>query len=158
MGTGVGLSICVDWCSSDPLRLCKFMLGEVQRRGARYHGATSPEALLKDSHGKLSEIRLDNGETIPCTKLVLTSGPWTPRVFDKLFPASRKAQRRVHDIGRLAGHAIIVKSPHWHSIAKDGRFPLGCHAVFATTFSSSSAVAGSKSFAPVSTASFLTIR
>lgn len=135
--------------------MCKFMLKEVQQKGGRYHGSCSPQALLKDAQGNLTGIQLNNGETISCTKLVFTSGSWTPRIFDKLFPTSKKAQRRIHDIGKLAGHAIIVKSPHWQSIVQDGRLPQGCHAVFATTFSASSAIAGSKSFAPVSSGAFL---
>lgn len=130
------------------------MLKKVEEKGGRVHSACAPEQIVKDAQGNVSSVKLDNGETIPFTKLVFTSGPWTPQVFKKLFPHSSKAQKRLDDIGKLAGHSIIVKSPQWKTAAGEGRFPEGCHAVFATTFSSSAAVTGSQAFAPVSNPCF----
>lgn len=138
------------WPTRDPLRMCQFMLRKVQERGGHYHGSCTVEHLIKDGKGNLSAVKLNNGESIACNKLIFSSGSWTPRIFKTLFVGSKLAQRRIADIGKLAGHAIIVKSPHWKSVAKEGRFPQGCHAVFATSYSGSEAVTRSKSFAPVS--------
>lgn len=130
--------------------MCRCLLSIVRKRGGQIHSGCTAEQLVKDAHGHLSGLELSTGETIPCTKLVFTAGSWTPQAFGKLFPRSERAQQKVNDIGKLAGHSIIVKSPHWKAAAEEeGRNPLGCHAVFATTFSSSESVTGSKSFAPV---------
>lgn len=130
--------------------MCHFMLKKPKVRGAQYHGSCTVETLMKDGQGNLSAVKLDNGDIIACSKLGLTSGSWTPAIFKQLFTELKSAQLRINDIGTLGGHAIIVMSPHWKSANQEGRFPSGCHAVFAKGFSGSTSVTGSKSFAPVS--------
>lgn len=130
--------------------MCQCLLSIIQKRGGQVHSGCTAEQLVKNTEGHLSGLQLSTRETIPCTKLVFTAGSWTPQAFEKLFPKSKRAQQKVNDIGKLAGHSIIIKSPHWKAAAEEeGRSPLGCHAVFATTFSSSKSIMGSKSFAPV---------
>lgn len=61
-------------------------------------------------------------ETIPCTRLLISSGAWTPAVFRTLFPAS---EVRV-GVQPLAGYSLIVRSPR---LAKE-LDRSGCHAIF----------------------------
>lgn len=70
------------------------------------------------------EISKSDGttDTIPCTRLLITSGAWTPAVFRTLFPASRL---RV-GVGPLAGYSLVVRSPR---LAKQ-LDQSGCHAIF----------------------------
>ena len=81
---------------------------------------------MRDS---LASIRIqstaDNIETdIPCTRLLLAAGAWTPSVYRTLFPASTFTP----PVSSLAGHHIVVKSPRW--TAKEEA--AGCHSVFTT--------------------------
>ena len=62
---------------------------------------------------------------VPCTRLVITSGAWSPRVFTTLFPT---ATTRI-PISALGGHSLLVRNPHFKS--ERGNEEL-CHAVFAT--------------------------
>jgi hypothetical protein len=63
--------------------------------------------------------------SVPCTRLVLTSGAWCPRIFSTLFPHSKT---RI-PISPLAGHSLLVRNPHFdpRELQKEV-----CHAVFAT--------------------------
>ena len=61
---------------------------------------------------------------VPCTRLIITAGAWTPRVFATLFPSSRL---RI-PISSLAGHSVVLRSPRWAKEHEAG----GCHAVFTT--------------------------
>lgn len=61
---------------------------------------------------------------VPCTRLIITAGAWTPQVFSALFP---KAQIQI-PLTQLGGHSVVVKSPRWGS----NQEALGCHAVFTT--------------------------
>lgn len=66
----------------------------------------------------------DTDLTVPCTRLVITAGAWSPSVFKQLFPNSTRSI----PITPLAGHSLLIKSPRWlKEHAKNG-----CHAVFAT--------------------------
>lgn len=70
------------------------------------------------------EIQTSNGatETIPCTRLLITSGAWTPSVFRTLFPSSKV---RV-GVQPLAGYSLVIRSPR---LAKQLDCS-GCHAIF----------------------------
>lgn len=66
-----------------------------------------------------------NAETdIPCTKILIAAGAWSPRVFSNLFTRSKF---RI-PIQSLAGHSLVVKSPRW-TTALEGK---GCHAIFSS--------------------------
>lgn len=76
--------------------------------------------------GELSSVRLldttTNAETdLPCTKLVITAGAWTPKVFKALFPDS-PIRIPVHS---MSGYSLLVKSPHWST----DQGQEGCHAI-----------------------------
>jgi len=83
----------------------------------------------RDQSGELSAVRIRYGNgadhKIPCTRLLITAGAWTPSVFGTLFPSS------ILDvpISQLAGHSIVVKSPRWTKEHEDK----GCHALFTTS-------------------------
>jgi hypothetical protein len=62
---------------------------------------------------------------VPCTRLVITSGAWSPRVFSTLFPT---ATTRI-PISSLGGHSLLVRNPHFNPEEPDKE---RCHAVFAT--------------------------
>jgi glycine/D-amino acid oxidase-like deaminating enzyme len=78
---------------------------------------------------ELSSVRIldtdsDNETDIPCIKLIITAGAWSPHVFQTLFPQATVKL----PITSLAGHSIVVKSPRWKTEHEEK----GCHAVFTT--------------------------
>jgi glycine/D-amino acid oxidase-like deaminating enzyme len=80
-------------------------------------------------HDELSSIRILNTSTnavseIPCTRLLISAGAWSPQVFSTLFPNSNLKLA----ISSLAGHSLVVRSPRWGK-EHEGK---GCHAVFTT--------------------------
>lgn len=74
----------------------------------------------------LQGSRKDSSKTdeIPCTKLLISAGAWSPQVYKTLFPSSKL----VIPITSLAGHSVVVRNPKWDDQAKD----TNCHAVFTT--------------------------
>lgn len=58
---------------------------------------------------------------LPCTRLVITAGAWTPRVLSTLFPTSSLRL----PITSLAGHSLVLRTPRWTAAQTSG-----CHAVF----------------------------
>jgi len=62
-------------------------------------------------------------DLVPCARLVLTAGVWTPRLFSTLFPSS---PTRI-PISQLAGHSLLLRN-HFHTPSDEEI----CHAVFAT--------------------------
>lgn len=111
----------------DPLRLCKFLLQQSMERGVKLHQPARVVSLKKDTKGELTGVRIaKEGEEVEvsCSRLVITAGPWTPRVFQALFP---DAHIKI-PISPLAGHSLLLKSPRWTAAME----VKGCHAVFAT--------------------------
>lgn len=136
---------------SDPLRLCEFLLSYCRSEGVTLHQPATATRLVRDDAHVLTGLELTTGTTITCTSLVLTAGPWTTKVFEALFPASATTYKKLQ-VHPLAGHSIIVRSPHFAQ-ASNADFdsesePLGVHAVFATSLSTSQRITGSPSFAP----------
>lgn len=62
---------------------------------------------------------------VPCTRLLITSGAWSPRVFSTLFP---NAKTRI-PVSSLAGHSLLVRNPFFNPQKLEKET---CHAVFAT--------------------------
>lgn len=98
----------------EPRELCEFLLTEATNCGVQLHLATTAMEVLKDNDGVLRGLRVrslndDKVKDIPCKKIILTAGAWTPRVFKTLFPESKT---RI-PIDPLAGHSIVVKSPRY---------------------------------------------
>lgn len=61
---------------------------------------------------------------VPCTRLVITSGAWSPRVFSSLFP---KSSIRI-PVSSLAGHSLLVRNAFHTPEQADTE---ACHALFA---------------------------
>lgn len=61
---------------------------------------------------------------VPCTRLLIAAGAWSPEVFRTLFPSSKL---RIA-VTPLAGHSLLLRSPRWSAEQEEK----GCHAVFAT--------------------------
>lgn len=59
---------------------------------------------------------------IPCTKILIAAGAWSPEVFSTLFPNSHMKL----PISSLAGHSLVVRSPRWSQEHEEK----GCHAIF----------------------------
>lgn len=103
------LTTCV---SSDPLRLCQFLLERCRAAGVRIH---KPAVILNvgaDCHDELSYVRIGytdcSSETnIPATRVLVCAGAWTPSVLESMFPGSSINI----PIVSLAGHSLVVKSP-----------------------------------------------
>lgn len=70
--------------------------------------------------------------TLPCKKLILCGGPWTPQIFKELFPESKLAI----PISPLAGYSLVVRSPR-HTMQHERELYQGrSHAIFTTLPSS----------------------
>lgn len=128
---------------SDPLLLCRFLMESCQSRGVHLHQPAKAISITRSPSGTLSNMTILNTstrdqQTLPCTRLVLAAGAWTPEVHRTLFPASKT---RI-PITSLAGHSLILRSPHWPPPGLDGADPAAnaggrrrqqdCHAVFTT--------------------------
>lgn len=76
----------------------------------------------------MSAIRITHesgaNHKIPCTRLLISAGAWTPSVFSTLFPASPLEI----SVSQLAGYSLVLKSPRW---TKENESK-GCHAIFTT--------------------------
>jgi glycine/D-amino acid oxidase-like deaminating enzyme len=78
---------------------------------------------------EVSSIKILNTSTnavseIPCTRLLISAGAWSPQVLSTLFPESKFKL----PISSLAGHSLVVRSPRWSKEQEEN----GCHAVFMT--------------------------
>lgn len=78
---------------------------------------------------EISSIHILNTATniesdIPCTKVLIAAGCWSPEVFSTLFPDSTLKL----PISILAGHSLVVRTPDWNSQQEEKE----CHAVFAS--------------------------
>ncbi|KAH9871921.1 hypothetical protein J1614_006179 [Plenodomus biglobosus] len=122
----------------DPLRFCTWLLERCRERGVRVHQPARAVGLLLDGEDVLGGVRIEeDGEerdcewrdsghgTVPCSRIVIASGAWSPRVFSTLFPASNS---RI-PVSPLAGHSLLVRNPHYSDAEPDKEV---CHAVFAT--------------------------
>ncbi len=118
----------------DPKLFCQFLLQQCIERGVQVHHPAEAGSVSKDLRDSLASIRIvdQNGQhevDIPCTRLILTAGLWTPSVFSKLFPNSSLQL----PISNIAGHSIVVRSPRWKGVKEtetsDGGIPT-CHAIF----------------------------
>jgi glycine/D-amino acid oxidase-like deaminating enzyme len=98
----------------DPLKLCQFLLRECLDRGVRLHHPAEVISVGQDMRNELSSVCVANTKTgtetdVPCTRLILAAGPWSPQVFKRLFPLS---DARL-PITALSGHSLLLKSPKW---------------------------------------------
>lgn len=116
----------------NPLRLSQHLLRTSILSGVRLHHPARAVSVSREMDGSLSGVRIAHANgtehKIPCTRLLITAGAWTPRIFEQLFPHSP-----LHlPISSLAGHSLVVKSPRWTKEQESQ----GCHAIFASPSSS----------------------
>lgn len=112
----------------DPMRFCQWLLEKCKEKGVQLHHPARAISVSRDADNQLNGIRISNDGTeseLPCTRLVIASGAWTPRVFSALFP---KSSTRI-PISSLAGHSLLVRN-HFHT--QDQADAEVCHALFAT--------------------------
>jgi len=130
----------------DPLRFCKWLLSCVEEKGVKIIYPAAATEVLRDAKGVLSGVRILGTEDkssqdrmsqaifylvsaltdiVSCTRLLIASGAWSPRVFSTLFP---NAQTRI-PVSSLAGHSLLVRNPFFNPHELDEEV---CHAVFAT--------------------------
>ncbi|ESZ96585.1 hypothetical protein SBOR_3087 [Sclerotinia borealis F-4128] len=113
----------------DPLKLCQFLLTICLARGIQLHHPAKALSVHQDMRSKLSSIRILNISTniesdIPCTKVLIAAGAWSPEVFSALFPESSLEL----PVSSLAGHSLVVRVPDWNDQLEEKE----CHAVFAS--------------------------
>ncbi|KAJ4305141.1 hypothetical protein N0V90_000672 [Kalmusia sp. IMI 367209] len=112
----------------DPMRFCQWLLEKCKEKGVQLHHPARAISVSRDADNQLNGIRISNDGTeseLSCTRLVIASGAWTPRVFSALFP---KSSTRI-PISSLAGHSLLVRN-HFHT--QDQADAEVCHALFAT--------------------------
>jgi glycine/D-amino acid oxidase-like deaminating enzyme len=107
------------------------------QRGVQVHHPARAISVAKDMKDQLASIRIaertsstgtddeasEMESDIPCTRLIITAGAWTPSVVRTLFPSSSLKV----PISKLAGHSLLLRSPRW-TTTQAGQ---GAHAVFA---------------------------
>ena len=89
--------------------------------------------MADDETGTITGIKMVNLNTkketiVPCTNLIFSAGPWTPQLFEDLFPSSQKS----FSVAPLAGYSLVIRSPR-HTLDHE-RVSHGSrgHAVFTT--------------------------
>lgn len=101
--------------------------------GVKLHQPTKALSVVTDQSGTITgvqvvDLKTQEESTIPCTNLVISAGPWTPRVFEKLFPSSQKT----FPISPIPRYSLVVRSPRYTTeherVKNDGR----SHALFTT--------------------------
>lgn len=86
-------------------------------------------SLGSDDDDVISSIRIQNVKIhqyldIPCTRILISAGAWSPQVYKTLFPSSKLKI----PVSSLAGHSLVVNSPRWQKHHEES----GCHAIFTT--------------------------
>ncbi|KAF2444980.1 FAD dependent oxidoreductase [Karstenula rhodostoma CBS 690.94] len=127
----------------DPLRFCQWLLARCLEKGVQVHHPARALSVSRDADSQLNGVRISKSgtemecmsrslfkgylltSTVPCTRLVITSGGWSPRVFSTLFP---KSTTRI-PVSSLAGHSLLVRNHHHSPEQADAEV---CHALFAT--------------------------
>ncbi|KAF2487670.1 FAD dependent oxidoreductase [Neohortaea acidophila] len=94
--------------------------------GVKLHHPAKPTKIDTDEAGNITSVQIQTPDgatqSIPCTRLLITAGAWTPSVFTTLFPSSKLRL----GIQPLAGYSLVVKSPRWTRELESK----GCHAIF----------------------------
>lgn len=97
----------------DPLRFSNFLLSECLSRGVHLHTSTHTLSVSRNSSGQIHSIRIRHANgteaNLPCFRLAITSGAWTPQIFSTLFPSSDVKL----PITSLAGHSLLMRSSAW---------------------------------------------
>lgn len=122
----------------DPLKLSKFLIDTAISRGVHLHHPARAISLITEQETdtikdiKIQNLDTDTQTTIPCTKLIICAGPWTPRVFHELFPSSQLDI----PISSLAGYSLVLRSPRYTLEHEQNLHGGRSHAIFAEVPSS----------------------
>ncbi|KAF2000058.1 FAD dependent oxidoreductase-like protein superfamily [Amniculicola lignicola CBS 123094] len=111
----------------DPARFCQFLQDECVKRGVQFHYPARAIFISKSADRQVNGIRLSENGTeteIPCTRIIITAGAWSPYVFATLFP---QATTRI-PVASLAGHSLLISNP-FNKMPAESEV---CRAVFAT--------------------------
>lgn len=116
--------------SSDPLELCRFLLERCRAMGVHVHHPATALNVATDMRGHLAGVRIGYTDSsteleIPATRVLLSSGAWTPQVFGSLF---RDSPIDI-PVSTLGGHSLVVKMPPPPAGTTDNET---CHAVYAS--------------------------
>jgi len=131
-GDGRILSTTDNTAQVDPKRFCEFLLNQCKEHNVTVLHPATATSLLTNETGLPVALSFttpeSSGQTIPCTSLLLAAGPWTGRVYQKLFP---KSQLKL-PISNLAGWSVVFRDPTPSTISES--MPL-CHSAFTTSAS-----------------------
>lgn len=98
----------------EPAPFCQFLLDTCRARGVRLHQRARVTAVRRDATGRLSSVTVEEhgGErtVLPCARLVITAGAWTPRVLGELFPDEFAADEKQLPVSNYAGHSLVVRT------------------------------------------------
>ncbi|RYP77526.1 hypothetical protein DL771_001099 [Monosporascus sp. 5C6A] len=114
----------------DPLRLSQHLLRKCLDSGVHLHHPARAISVQTDVREELTSVRIadtrSGAETdVPCARVVVAAGAWSPLAFAALFPAASLAL----SITSIAGHSLVARSPRWTG----NNLQEGCHAVFLTS-------------------------
>ncbi|OAA60556.1 FAD dependent oxidoreductase [Niveomyces insectorum RCEF 264] len=135
----------------DPLQFCQFLLRVCRDRGVHLHQPARVLAVGTDDDGVLASVELETGSstavttttttTLPCTRVILAAGAWTPRVFERLFGGPpNSVVRSTLPIHNVAGYSLVVRpvglvppavaEPAAAAAVAEDNLATACHAVF----------------------------
>lgn len=105
--------------------------------GVKLHQPCRPISIAHSDEGSLLEIEnsvTQEHSSLQYTALLIAAGAWSSIVTSTLFPTAPSTTR--NEITALAGHALVLRSPHWPPPALDPTDTTSaksdCHAVFTT--------------------------
>ncbi|EPE05619.1 fad dependent oxidoreductase superfamily [Ophiostoma piceae UAMH 11346] len=129
----------------DPLLFCQFLLKKAQESGVQLHqparvvsvgtsndngsGEELASVTIETGSAKVGGASSTSQTVLPCTKLVITAGAWTPRVFDALFPGASAEGKPLLAVNNYSGHSLVVRPPT--SFTAGASLTPSCHAIFA---------------------------
>ncbi|CAK7275166.1 hypothetical protein SEPCBS119000_006557 [Sporothrix epigloea] len=111
----------------EPAPFCQFLLDTCRARGVQLHQPAQVTAVGRDADGRLSSVTVqEHGgkqAVVPCTRLVITAGAWTPRVLAELFPDNFTQEPL--PVSNYAGHSLVVRAKDaTKTVAADHYFAL----------------------------------
>ncbi|RYO88399.1 hypothetical protein DL764_008726 [Monosporascus ibericus] len=112
----------------DPLHLCQHLLRKCLDARVRLHHPARAILVQTDVRDELASVRIADTRSgaeidVPCARVVVAAGAWSPQAFAELFPAASLGL----PITTIAGHSLLARSPRW---TRNKQLQEGCHALF----------------------------
>ncbi|PGH04387.1 hypothetical protein GX51_03546 [Blastomyces parvus] len=102
----------------DPEKFCRFLRHRCEMLGIRFLLNSAVISVQRnDARQSFTGVTVQTRDethsthTIACRAVVIAAGPWSTRVFSRLFPAGRLDLRM--DSTNSAGHYALVRNPRW---------------------------------------------